>query len=407
MRLAYKAYDNSGADVCGTIECPNAASAAEMLRQKGLYLAEASEWSEGTVEQDEKRRVRKHISGKRTKNVAVFARQLGVLLSSGTPVIEAMEALEQQAKQGPWRDTVLALRGEVERGTSLSQAMQDHPSYFDPICYSLVDAGESSGHLPEMLKRLTTLKEKQLQIRSSVISAMVYPTLLVFVGMAIFGMLMVYVIPKFTMLFDTLDVPLPASTKALVAVSGVFRSYWWVGLSLLLGSGAGVFLYMRTPEGERLRDTVVLKLPYIGNLVKSVVTARIVRILGVLIDGHVQVLDAMALVRNIAGNTHYEDLLAKAENYVTKGEPISLAFSDTNLISPSVHAGMRSGEQSGQLSRLMLNIADFLDDENDIVIRSLTSILEPVILIVMGILVALISISMFMPLFDLTSVAQG
>ena len=164
---------------------------------------------------------------------------------------------------------------------------------------------------------------------------------------------------------------------------------------------------LRTPKGRRLRDTVTLKLPCIGNIAKSLITARIIYLLGVLIEGHVQVLEALRLVRRAAGNAHYAELVAKAQKHVAEGELLSLSFSDTYLISPCVHAAIQSSEQSGQLDRLLLSIAGFLDDENETILRSLTSIIEPVILVVMGILVGLIAISMFLPLFDLTAMTQG
>ncbi len=407
MKLSYKAYDRSGKTVCGTIDCAGVNAVAETLRQKGLYLAEASECAAGGHSGRKKRASRKIMSGQKTKNIALLARQLRVLLSSGTQLVEALIAMEEQTKAGAWLDAVTTLRNKVEEGASLSEAMKEQPGYFDAVCCSLVEAGESSGHLPEMLERLTALKQKQLQVRNTIVGALIYPCVLATIGASVFCMMLLFVVPKFAGLFSTLDVPLPGSTKALVAVSGFFRAYWWAGILLLLGCVGSTTAYLRTANGERFIHTAMLKLPYIGNVVKSLVTARIVRLLGVLLEGHVQVLDALGLIKNAAGNLHYTALIEKAEEYVTQGEPINLAFADTNLISPSVHAGIRSGEQSGQLAPLLLNIADFLDDENDIIVKSLTSIFEPVILVLMGGLVALIAISMFMPLFDLTAMTQA
>ncbi len=157
------------------------------------------------------------------------------------------------------------------------------------------------------------------------------------------------------------------------------------------------------PAGRQFRDTLLVRLPYVGPITQSIATARIVRLLSVLLSGHVPVLEALRLMEPAAGNLHYSRLLAKAQDHVSKGEPLSLAFNDARLISPSVYEAVRSGEQNGQVDRLMLNMADFLDDENEITIRSLTSILEPVILIAMGLVVGLVAVSMFMPLFDLTA----
>jgi type II secretory pathway component PulF len=285
--------------------------------------------------------------------------------------------------------------------------MEAYPEYFDSIFRSLTAAGESGGCLPDMLDRLATLKQKQLRTRNSIAGAMIYPSLLVVVSLSILSLMLVFVVPRFAALFLTLDVPLPTSTQALVTISGLFRSYWWVLGLLTAGAIACVLAYLRTSDGRRLRDTVALRLPYIARLVRSLATARIIRLLGVLMEGHVPVLEAMGLVRHAAGNIHYAELISKAEAHVTRGEPISLAFSDTRLIAPSVHEAIRSGEQSGRLGSLLLEIAHFLDEDNEVVLRSLTSIIEPAILIAMGILVGLVAVSMFMPLFDLTSMTQG
>jgi type II secretory pathway component PulF len=219
--------------------------------------------------------------------------------------------------------------------------------------------------------------------------------------------MLLVVVPRFASLFDTLKMPLPASTKILMAISAGFRSYWWLAALLVAAAIVAAAKYLRSPKGKRMRDTVVLRTPYMGAVVKSIATARVARLLGVLTQSHVPVLNALQLVKNATGNVHYAELLAKAEQHVVDGEPISLAFADTHLIPPSVHEAIRSGEQSGQLNRLLLDIADFLDEQNEVVVRSLTSIIEPVILVIMGVIVGLVAVSMFMPLFDLTSMTGG
>lgn len=406
MKLAYTAYDNRGEAVAGTIDSADVMAATEALRSKGLYVAQIAE-SVTTPEKVSKKRRLSVKGGKKTKNLTVFTRQLCVLVRSGSQLTEALGALERQAKQGPWRSAIADLNARVEEGAALSEAMEANSEYFDPVYCSLIAAGESSGHLVEMLDRLAALKQKQLRIRNSIVGALIYPIILVFLSICIFSLLMVFVVPRFSTLFETLGVPLPASTQTLVSISEVLRSYWWaIGISLI-AILVGTIVFLRTPNGKRLCDTIMLRLPCIGNIAKSLITARVVYLLGVLMEGHVQVLEALRLVRRGAGNAHYAELVAKAEKYVAEGELLSLSFSDTHLISPCVHAAIQSGEQSGQLDRLLLDIAGFLDDENETILRSLTSIIEPMILVIMGVLVGLIAISMFLPLFDLTSMTQG
>jgi type II secretory pathway component PulF len=285
--------------------------------------------------------------------------------------------------------------------------MENRSEFFDPVCRSLVAAGESSGHLPAMLDRLALMARKQLHVRSAVIGAMVYPALLMTVAVSVLALLLLFVIPRFAGLFESLEVPLPPTTEVLIRMSGALQSYWWAGLILLVGSVAGLKFWLASAGGRRAIDTLVLHLPQFGRVVRSFATARICRLLGVLLEGRVPVLEALELAQRSAGNVHYSALMAQARDAVARGEPISSVFRDTDLVSPAVYEAIHSGEQSGQVGTLLLNIADFLDDENEVIIRSLTSILEPVILVVMGLLVGVVAMSLFMPLFDLTGMTGG
>lgn len=406
MKLAYTAYDGSGKTVTGVVDAADTSTGMDMLRRKGLYVAEIVA-AAASGPRNAGTRKRRLSGNQRLKNVAWFSRQLHVLVCSGTQLADALHALERQTRPGPWRQIIVGLRTRVEEGASLSAAMESYSDCFDPIYRSLISAGESSGHLLEMLDRLASLKQKQLRIRNSVVGALIYPCMLTTVGTIIFSMLLVFVIPRFSGLFQTLNVPLPGSTRAMLTVSSIFRGYWWLILLLIAGLIAAVVAYLRTPGGRAARDTAILRVPYIGRVVRSFSTARIVSLLGVLMQAHIPVLEALGLVRQSAGNLRYEGIVAKAADFVSRGEPMSTAFADASLISPSVHEAIRSGEESGELDRLLLNIASFLDEENEVVIRSLTSIIEPVILILMGLLVGVVSICMFLPLFDLTAMTQG
>lgn len=406
MKLAYTAYDGLGKATTGVVEAHDAEAAAETLRHNGLYVAELTEQA-ASATRGHRRRGRRASGRQKLKNLTMFSRQLYVLVSSGTPLVAALRAVERQARLGPWRTVIGNLRTRVEEGASLSGAMEAHSSYFDPVYRSLIAAGESSGHLSEMFDRLAALKQKQLRVWNSIVGALIYPCMLMGLGLTIFALLLIFVVPRFAVLFDSLDVPLPASTKVLVQTSVGFRQYWWLVVFLLAGMLFSSLAFLRTPKGRRLRDIVILRLPYIGSIAKSFSTARIISLLGVLLEARIPVLEALRLARRGAGNVRYQELVSKAEDYVARGEPMSLAFSDTALISPSIHEAIRSGEQSGEIDRLLLNVSAFLDEENEVIVRSLTSIIEPVILICMGLLVGLISICMFTPLFDLTAMTQG
>ena len=406
MKLLYHAFDKSGRQVTDTIEAASIAEATDQLRGKQLYVADIAPTEGGPT-------VAKPLHGrlggrtKRLKNLGMFTRQLFVLVKSGTPLANALGALERQTANGAWRDVIMDLRTHLENGASLSETMELHPECFDPIYHGMVVAGESSGNLATMLERLAELALKGWRLRSSVMGAMIYPCLLVVVAMSVLIGMLAFVVPRFAELFASLDVPLPPTTKMLIAVSDFLLSYWWAVLLGGLACGVGVRFYFKTPNGKRSVDTLMLRLPRIGQLVRSFATARLIRLLGVLLQSHLHVLEALRLSRGTVTNCHYVELMEKVESAVTQGQPISSAFANTDLISPAVYEATASGEKSGQIGPLLLTLADFLDDENEVALKVITSLIEPLIMIFMGIIVGLVAASMFLPLFDLTSMTGG
>jgi len=285
--------------------------------------------------------------------------------------------------------------------------MAEHPQHFSVIYRSLIAAGESGGKLPEMLDRLAKMLTKEIQVRSSITGAMMYPSILITVATSVLITMIVFVLPRFTGLFKSLDVPMPPTTVFLMAVSSLLRNYWWAVLLIIALGAVATHLWLRTEQGRLFRDTLLIRLPLLAKLVRNLITARLARLLGVLISGHVPLMEALALTREAAGNLHYARLIGKAEKHVEHGEAMSLAFADEELIEPAVYEAVRNGEATGQTAQLLLMMSDFMDEENDTVIRSLTSILEPVILIVLGLVIGLVAVSMFLPLFDLTAMAGG
>jgi type II secretory pathway component PulF len=405
MKLAYEALDKTGKVVRGQAEAKDAAEAMESLRRQGLFITEITEASAASAAGG---RSRARIGrGKRLKCLAMFSRQLHVLVGTGIPLTQSLEALERQVKPGPWKDVLADVCRRVEEGSPLSEAMGRHPGYFDTICRSMVESGETGGNLTAMLDRMASLTKKQLHVRSTIVGAMVYPALLVVVSINVLITMLTFVLPRFAELFKTLDSPLPPSTKFLMAVSEVLRNYWWAIILGIFVAVASIKTWFRSANGHRTMDTVYIRTPKFGALVRNFIAARVVRTLGVLLQSKVQLLDALRLTRQGTPNHHYADLLTRAELAVTRGEPISSAFAKGNLVPLNVYEALRNGERSGQVGPLLLNMAEFMDEENEVVMKSLTSIIEPLILIVLGALVGAVALSMFMPLFDLTAAARG
>lgn len=404
MKLEYKGYDFNGKPVADTIEARSTSEATDQLRRDGIFVLEikASDSLGGPSG-----RAKKVGQSARLKNLAMFTRQLQVLLATGTPLVQSLGALERQTTDASWAGVIQQVRASVEDGSSLSAAMANHPQYFDVVSRSLVAAGESAGNLPEMLERLAVLMRKQLHVRRSIVGATIYPSLLVVVALAVLLTLLTFVLPRFEDLFKSLDTPLPPTTKILMGFSRTLITYWWAFSAGIIAIGISAWMTFRSPAGRRAVQTVVLRLPQFGPIVKSFSTARIARLLGILLQGRVQLIEALQLTGGACANHHYSKLVASACDAVTRGESLAAAFADKRLIAPSVQEAILSGERSGQLGPLLTTLADFLEENNEVTVRSLTSILEPLILVALGLLVGVIAVSMFLPLFDLTAATRG
>jgi type II secretory pathway component PulF len=351
--------------------------------------------------------LRSRGGNRRLKSLALLSRQLAVLVRTGTPLADALNAIERQIAPGPWKAVVADLHRQVEQGSSLSEAMARHPTWFDPVCLSLVTVGESSGNLDELLERLSNLIRQQLKIRRAVIGAMLYPVLLLAVGIAVVAVMVCFVLPRFADLFANLDAPLPPSTKVLIVMSDTLRADWWIFLGAIVMTAVAAKVYAATASGRRGLHSAAVSVPYLGEVVRNLITARLARLLGVLLDSRVPMLDSLKLLRDSTGNCHYAELIGRAEEAVARGESLSSALGTSPLINPYVAEALRHGERSGQISPVLLDMAEFMDEENEVVVRTASRLLEPLMLIVLGAIVAVIALSIFMPLFDLTSLTHG
>lgn len=405
MKFAYTGYDSGGLSVGGVVDAASIDEATEKLRKQSVFVVSLAESDESSV-----RKANARAKGKvrnPTKQVAAFAREMSVLVSTGTPIVDAILSLEKQASSDEWAAVVSAVRRKLEEGESLSVALGTRPDAFDSVFCSLVAAGESSGQLDRMLHRLAILTRKHAQIRSSVIGAMAYPVLLTVICLIVLGLMLGVVLPRFSGLFETLDTPLPASTKFLMAISSAVIGYWWIAMPLVVTSVVGLLWWVRTDGGRRQVQALMLALPRVGGIVRSFGTARTARLLGTLLEARVPMIEAIGLTRRATTNYRFVEMMNRAERMVTKGEPVSAALIESDLFVASAAQAVRNGEQTGRLAEVLVHIADYLDEENEGTIKALSTLLEPVIMIVLGGLVAFVAVSMFLPLFDLTASAGG
>lgn len=406
MKFSYQAYDKAGAQKSGTIEASNKDEATEQLRKKGLFVSSIAEGDAIKGGAGPKKR-RTRSSKVNPRMVAEFARELSVLIATGTPLVDAISSIERQSSNENWTSVLKDVRMRLEEGDSLTAAMDDRSEVFDAVFRSLVAAGESSGHLDTMLQRVANLTRKQAQIKSNLMGAMMYPILLLGVAVIVIGLLIGVVLPRFAGMFETLDTPLPATTAFLMMISDFVRAYWFGVIPGIILSVVFAVRWVRSDKGSDTLSVLSLSVPKLGEIQRSFMTARITRLMGVLLEAKVPMLDSIELTRESVRNPKYVALLNSAEDAVTKGEPISSAFARDGLMTSSACEAIRNGEQTGRLAEVLVHISDYLDEDNETVIKSVSSLIEPVIMIGLGILVGFVAISMFLPLFDLTATAGG
>lgn len=408
MKFRYQGFDQRGKEVGGLIEAADAATARETLRRDGVFAddvapARADEERATHSEPGKRFEMPSLGGGKRLRSVSGFMRQLSVLVATGTPLVDAIASLEKQEHDRAFRGVLADVLSRLEQGTMLSEAVAAHPKYFGAVARSLIAAGEQGGQLDQMLGRLAKLSRQQQKVRATVGGAMIYPALLVCVSLGVVTAMLFFVLPRFEGLFVTLGTPLPSTTRILMDVSNALRENWIVCAALAVAMAVSAVLMAGTRAGKRAAMRVALRLPVIGGAIKSLATARIARVLGVLLEGKVQMVDALQLTREATGVEAFGALVTRAEDFVLRGDSVSAAWEGSTLIPASVVEAVRSGERTGRVGTVLLSLAENMDEDNEIAIKTATHVIEPVILIALGLVVGVMAVSMFLPLFDLTA----
>jgi type II secretory pathway component PulF len=403
MKVVYEGFDLAGKPVTGCLDVAAVAEAPEQLRRQGVLATKVRERDAQAGPAQAPVSVARTGRRGSGRDLVSFFRQLSILTATHTPLVQALEAIERQTAPGEWRSVIVDMRTRVEEGSTLAAAMEAHADRFDAVARSMVAAGESGGRMDVMLQGVANLVRQQYQVRRAVVGALVYPVVLIAVSLGVLMVTLFFVLPQFQQLFDTLHAPLPPTTKALIVIATTAKANWWL---LLAGIGAVVGAGMwgwRSPAARAALDHALVRAPKIGPMLRSFATARIARVLGVLLGARIPMLDAIQLVRRGTSNACYARLLEDAENAVSRGESLADVLARSGLVVPSICEALSSGERSGDVGGVLVQIAAFLDEDNETVVKSLMSILEPLILSLLGVIIGFVAISMFLPLFDLTA----
>lgn len=392
----------TGKTVQGLRDAENMKALRSQLRKDGILLTTATEEAEAKEAQKGNLDFKRFFNRVNVNDIAIMTRQLATLTRAKIPLFEGLTALIDQVEKDPLKRALTNVRDQVREGTSFADALAEHPKIFEDMYVNMVRVGEASGTLEAVLSRLTEFIDKQAKLRGKVTSALAYPILMIIIAVILISVLMVAVVPKVTGIFANMGKALPWYTSLLIGVSNFTADFWWL---ILLALGAGYYFFRRwrnTEEGRMKWDRFVLKVPVFGKLVQKVAISRFTRTLATLLDAGVTLLKAMNITRDVLGNAALKQVVEEAANSIREGQSIAEPLKASGRFPPMVIHMIAIGERSGQLEEMLENIAEAYDAEVDNSVQMLTSLLEPLIIVVMGAAVAFIAMSILFPLIQMS-----
>jgi type IV pilus assembly protein PilC len=336
------------------------------------------------------------------KDIAVFFRQLATMMSAGVPLVQAFEIIGRGHDNVSMRNLILKIKSEVESGTSLSETLAKHPIYFDELVVNLVNAGEQAGVLEALLDKIATYKEKTEYLKSKIKKAMFYPAAVIVVAIIVTAILLIFVVPQFEQLFTSFGADLPAFTRLVVNLSEFMQDWWWVVFGIAIGTVVGILqAKKRSRKFSRTLDRIILKLPIVGTIMHKASIARYARTLSTMFAAGVPLVEALESVAGATGNVVYSDAVLMIRDSVATGQQLQFAMSQTGLFPNMVEQMVAIGEESGALDTMLSKVADFYEQEVDDAVDALSSLLEPIIMSVLGVLIGGLVVAMYLPIFKL------
>jgi type IV pilus assembly protein PilC len=391
----YQGTSRSGGSVSGVMTASNKTELANLLKRQQITATKMTE-------KGKEFNVPTFGGGVNAKELAIFTRQFSVMIDAGLPLVQCLEILAGQQENKFFQKVLIGTRGQVEGGATLSAAMRSSPKVFDALYVNMVEAGETGGILDTILQRLSTYIEKNVKLQRAVKSALVYPVGVLTVAGGVITLLLWKVVPIFATLFAGLGVDLPLPTKIVIALSNFVGSIF--GFLILVAIGAGGFglkVWYGTPQGRFVLDTIILKLPVLGILMRKIAVARFTRTLGTLISSGVPILEGLDITARTAGNAVVERALQKVRKSLEEGKSLTEPLKESEVFPGMVTQMIAVGEQTGAMDAMLQKIADFYEEEVDSAVKDLLTALEPVMIVFLGLVVGGVVISMYLPLFSL------
>jgi general secretion pathway protein F len=404
----YKALTAAGKAVQGLKEADSPKTLRANLRRDGVFLTEVLGEAQAKAQAKRDVNVRRWVLGRvGPRDLAVATRQLAVLTHAGVPLVEALTALVDQVEHDRLKRVLGDVKQRVNEGSSLADALGAHPRVFSTLYVNMIRAGETSGALEIVLVRLAEFTESQARLRSKIAGTMAYPIAMMVIGTLIMGILFTVVIPKITQIFENTSATLPWYTALTIGISSFAARWWWAILLVLAAAAYGFARWRGTPAGRAAWDRAVLRAPILGPIVRQIAIGRFARTLSTLLKSGVPLLTAMDIVKNILGNTRLAEVVDQARDAIREGESIAAPLKRSGEFPPLVHHMVAIGERSGALEEMLANVADAYEDQVETTIGALTSLLEPVMIVAMGGVVAFIVFSVLMPILQINNLVGG
>ena len=402
--FAYAGRTRSGETVTGERAADTMDAVVAALRREQVLVTQINPVKERAAAKTTRP---KRAKGVAAKNLAVFTRQFSVMIDAGLPLVQCLEILGSQEEDKNFAWVILATRGDVESGASLADAMKKHPKVFDPLFTNMIAAGEAGGILDTILKRLATYIEKSVKLKGQVKSAMIYPVAVIVIATLVVGVILWKVIPTFANLFAGLGAELPLPTRVVIAASNGLVRFGPIIIVGLCAAGYGFKQYYASVNGRRVVDAVVLKMPILGDLMRKIAVARFCRTLSTLLSSGVSILEALDITARTAGNAIVESSILSTRKSIERGETIAQPLKETAVFPPMVVQMIGVGEATGALDTMLSKIADFYEEEVDVAVAGLLTLMEPLMIALLGGIVGGIVIAMYMPIFSLISKLTG
>jgi type IV pilus assembly protein PilC len=390
---SWEGKDKAGKIVRGELRAGGEAVVNVTLRRQGVMVT--------------KIRKKKYRSGKKItgKDIALFTRQLATMMKAGVPLLQSFDIVGKGNANPSMAKLIMDLRSDIETGTSLNNAFRKYPLYFDALFCNLVGAGEQAGILEDLLTRLAIYKEKTLAIKAKIKSALMYPVSILAIAFIVTAVIMIWVVPAFKQVFATFGANLPTPTLVVMAISEFFVAWWWAIFGILFGTIYFFFqAWQRSPKVQRFMDVTLLKAPIFGSVIRKAAIARWTRTLATMFAAGVPLVEALDSVGGAAGNAVYLDATRKIQNEVSTGTSLTVAMQNANVFPSLVTQMVAIGEESGALDAMLAKVADFFEEEVDEAVAGLASLMEPLIMVVLGVLIGGLVIAMYLPIFKLGSV---